>query len=319
MSPCECKVKKRRNKKPKQKRKQVVRPTSIISTTNYIPQPNYVPQDNNETLYEYILRNMRIKQLDPVVKKLPKTFRNASVGEDVPLPSLVDVALQTKNVSTSETQTILPARYYDDNTNDIADIPFMNNVANEYDESDWIEQLIKKGKTRRSEKLQNEVDKEYADFLKQKEEEERYKVKIPASLSALTGREEIKPEEKFKKAIATANMIPFEEKSIFEEQTTEQPIEQTTEQPIELPIERPVEQPTEFRGFTEGSEDFITPGKKSKKEILSEIMSLLDGAYTPKEKRDVIKTYTNRKKIDKTLSGFNKKELEDFMSYLLNA
>lgn len=292
MSPCECKVKKRRNKKQKQKRKQVIRPPSIIQTTNYVPQPNYVPQDNNQTLYDFILRNMRIKQLDPVAKKLPKTFRNASVGEDVPLPSLVDVALQTTNVSTSETQTILPARYYDDNTNDIADIPFMNDVAKEDDESDWIEQLIKKGKTRREFRL----NKEYDDFLKQKEEEERYKVKIPITLSGLTGREEVRPEEQFRQAIARANMIPFEEKA--EEQS--------------------IEQPTEFRGFVEDSEEFVTPGKKSKKQILSEITSLLDGAYTPDEKKEVIKAYKNDNNIQKSLTNFNKIELEGFMSYLLS-
>lgn len=245
-------------------------------------------------------------------KEIPKTFASVSVGENVPLRSIFEQSQQSSQPY---------SRSYDDNISDISDV-FGSNITRDDDESDNItgatlisdsinSDWVKQEKKRRDERL----NKEYDDFLKQKEEEGKYKVKIPATLSALTGRDEIKPEEQFKQAIAIANMIPFQEKSTFEEQTTEQPIEQTTERPIE----QPAEQQTEFRGFTENSEEYRIPQKKTKEQILFEIKTLLDDTYTPKEKRDVIKTYINRKKMNKTLSTFNKNELEDFMTYLLNA
>mgnify|MGYP006276183305 CR=1 FL=1 len=58
---------------------------TVISNTHYVPQ-----QQNNDNLLAFLMKSFGNRQEQPVIKELPKTFRNMSVGEDVPIQNLVE-------------------------------------------------------------------------------------------------------------------------------------------------------------------------------------------------------------------------------------
>ena len=315
--------------KQKQKQKQIVnikiggqgskqqqeqsRPSVPTIITQQIPINQPQPFSND-------LMSLFSKVLDKkmeVPAALPKTFANVSVGENVPLRSLVDTAQKA----------VKPIRLYEDNVSDMADLPFMDNIAQEDDEvgsyassTDWVKDLIKQGKSRRKQ----ELDEEYEEFLEQQrsiipvrpsvnleepippesflnypaiysdplrnQQSEINPIRQP-TLTSLMGQQEENPAEQFRAVLNLASQEPAEKKpsAIIEEPAEEKPL-------------------------------LLTPKTRDtpKKALLSDINTLLNDAFTPSEIKEVIKRYRNENNIKKSLNNFNRSELDSFMDYLVN-
>jgi hypothetical protein len=127
----ETKERKRQKQKQRQKQEQNVNikvgssgssPQSIptvISNTHYVPQ-----QQNNDNLLALLMKS--IKQEQPVIKELPKTFRNMSIGEDVPIQSLSDqVQFPNDDQSISDNSYATQVKVIDDDA-----YPIENNEQN---------------------------------------------------------------------------------------------------------------------------------------------------------------------------------------------
>lgn len=92
---------------------------TVISNTSYVPQ-----QQNNDNLLALLMKTIRQEQ--PVIKELPKTFRNVSVGEDVPIQSLSDqVQFSNDDQSISDNSNSTEAKIIDDEA-----YPIENNEQN---------------------------------------------------------------------------------------------------------------------------------------------------------------------------------------------
>jgi hypothetical protein len=333
------KVKKDKSKpkpKPKPKQKQKQKQKQIVNIKiggqgskqqqeqSRPPVPTIITQQipiNQPQPFSNDLMALFSKVLDKkmeVPAALPKTFANASVGENVPLRSLVDTAQQA----------VRPIRLYEDNVSDIADLPFMDNIAQENDEvgsyassTDWVKDLIKQGKSRR----EQELDEEYEEFLEQQQppiipvrpsvnleepippesflnypaiysdplrnqQSEINPIRQP-TLTSLMGQQEENPAEQFRAVLNLASQEPAEKKpsAIIEEPAEEKPL-------------------------------LLTPKTRDtpKKALLSDINTLLNDAFTPSEIKEVIKRYRNENNIKKPLNNFNRSELDSFKDYLVN-
>ena len=320
------KVKKDKSKpkpKPKPKQKQKQKQKQIVNIKiggqgskqqqeqSRPPVPTIITQQipiNQPQPFSNDLMALFSKVLDKkmeVPAALPKTFTNASVGENVPLRSLVDTAQQT----------VRPIRLYEDDVSDMADLPFMDNIAQEDDEVGSYA----------SSRRKQELDEEYQEFLEQQQppiipvrpsvnleepippesflnypaiysdplrnqQSEINPIRQP-TLTSLMGQQEENPAEQFRAVLNLASQEPAEKKpsAIIEEPAEEKPL-------------------------------LLTPKTRDtpKKALLSDINTLLNDAFTPSEIKEVIKRYRNENNIKKPLNNFNRSQLESFMDYLVN-
>lgn len=335
MSPCECKVKKKRNKKQKQK---LVKKLPSASR-NFQPLPQYnipptinynMPPQQPDNLLNFISSAMSIFDANRLPKREQKIFRNSDA---LPTKLYFDMATDTSDMPKREQKTfrntvngdalyfdmgtdtndLLPQSFRDANVGEdvpiqslveqvqqpmwdnMSDISYLNDggVSLQISEdTPSIPDVLPKPKLKRT---QNNEDR-----IKEKMETDQMGME---DVNVLKGRSSPIIEE----GEELITIIP--KKRLSEKKKQKMERDQMKMEDINALIERP-QQEDVIPNVTERRKR-----DKPRDKLIRDVESLLPDNVTRKQ---IISSYRREMNIKKSYQNFNIKELEDLLSYLTN-
>lgn len=266
---------------------------TVISTTQYVPQ-----QQSYQPLGDLISLFKTMSQPKELPKELPKTFANASVGENIPLRTIIDASTQ---------QSIKPARLYDDNVSDVADLSQLKGLVKDDDEQS----------------VRSDITGDFMSIVSNtSSKKSRISVPVARPIERPTQAINVEPIETNieEPAIAEPNVVEYPDQlpvdfTPIPKKTKKQKAQEAQAAQVEEPQQQ---LKVDFKGFEPSIEEEtyrnIVKSKESKDSLKNDILIMFGS------NKSQLKSLTNdfraRYNIEKPFSQFNKDEYKLFLNEL---